>query len=176
MPVARGTTQRRTRRSRCGMRSNRWKMNTSDQSCRVASGWKIYRVVPGVIREQEPSAAPVITTRATRGDLRSVLLDGNVVRCALLSIAFVAYLVMGASMAGVAAAISAAGAAPPLAPSAISPSSLLARSFALSFSNLISPSQPAFAPLVSSARTARVSAGRSSWPSWMRGCPLMKWA
>jgi MFS transporter, ACS family, hexuronate transporter len=48
----------------------------------------------GMIREQEPSAAPSATARARSGDLRQVLLDGNVVRCALLSIAFVAYLVM----------------------------------------------------------------------------------
>ena len=47
-----------------------------------------------MIREHEPTAAPSATARATSGDLQSVLLDGNVVRCALLSIAFVAYLVM----------------------------------------------------------------------------------
>jgi len=47
-----------------------------------------------MIREQDPLAAPLVTARATSGDLRSVLRDGNVVRCALLSIAFVAYLVM----------------------------------------------------------------------------------
>lgn len=46
-----------------------------------------------MIREEEPTA-PLTSARAANVDLRSVLLDGNVVRCALLSIAFVAYLVM----------------------------------------------------------------------------------
>jgi MFS transporter, ACS family, hexuronate transporter len=47
-----------------------------------------------MIREQEPLAAPLAPARSRSGDWRSVLRDGNVVRCALLSIAFVAYLVM----------------------------------------------------------------------------------
>ena len=46
-----------------------------------------------MIRAEEPTA-PLAGARATNVELRSVLLDGNVVRCALLSIAFVAYLVM----------------------------------------------------------------------------------
>ena len=51
-------------------------------------------VMVWMIREQKPVAAPLAAAAAASGGLRSVLLDGNVVRCALLSIAFVAYLVV----------------------------------------------------------------------------------
>ena len=47
-----------------------------------------------LIREEEPRGPLVATGPAAGSGLRSVLVDGNVVRCALLSIAFVAYLVL----------------------------------------------------------------------------------
>ena len=47
-----------------------------------------------LIREPEAVRPPSAAARGARETLRSVLLDGNVVRCALLSIAFVAYLVV----------------------------------------------------------------------------------
>ena len=47
-----------------------------------------------LIREEEPRGPLLATGHAGRSGLRSVLTDGNVVRCALLSIAFVAYLVL----------------------------------------------------------------------------------
>ena len=47
-----------------------------------------------MIREPEPAARRVAASRVATGSLRSVLIDGNVIRCALLSIAFVAYLVV----------------------------------------------------------------------------------
>ncbi len=47
-----------------------------------------------IIREPEPRRPSMATGASARSGLRSVLVDGNVVRCALLSIAFVAYLVL----------------------------------------------------------------------------------
>ena len=47
-----------------------------------------------IIREPEPRRPSLATGAGTKGGLRTVLLEGNVVRCALLSIAFVAYLVL----------------------------------------------------------------------------------
>jgi MFS family permease len=47
-----------------------------------------------IIREPELRRPSLVTGAKTRGGLRTVLLEGNVVRCALLSIAFVAYLVL----------------------------------------------------------------------------------
>jgi MFS transporter, ACS family, hexuronate transporter len=47
-----------------------------------------------IIREPEPHRPALVTGATVRSGLRSVLVDGNVVRCALLSIAFVAYLVL----------------------------------------------------------------------------------
>jgi MFS transporter, ACS family, hexuronate transporter len=47
-----------------------------------------------MIREQEPAARRAAASPVVTGNLRSVLTDGNVIRCALLSIAFVAYLVV----------------------------------------------------------------------------------
>ncbi len=46
-----------------------------------------------MIRDEKP-VRPVAARRVERGNLRSVLTDGNVIRCVLLSIAFVAYLVV----------------------------------------------------------------------------------
>ncbi len=46
-----------------------------------------------MIRDQKP-ARPVVARHVERANLRSVLTDGNVIRCLLLSIAFVAYLVV----------------------------------------------------------------------------------
>jgi MFS family permease len=47
-----------------------------------------------LIREPQPSRPSIVAGASARSGLRSVLTDGNVVRCALLSIAFVAYLVL----------------------------------------------------------------------------------
>jgi ACS family hexuronate transporter-like MFS transporter len=47
-----------------------------------------------MIRERGPAEARVPVSNARQGQLRSVLSDGNVIRCAILSIAFVAYLVV----------------------------------------------------------------------------------
>jgi MFS family permease len=47
-----------------------------------------------LIREPDATRGPARADRRVRGSLRSVLLEGNVVRCAVLSIAFVAYLVV----------------------------------------------------------------------------------
>ena len=47
-----------------------------------------------MIREQAPAERGVSTARPLAAGLRSVLVDGNVIRCVLISIAFVAYLVV----------------------------------------------------------------------------------
>jgi len=47
-----------------------------------------------LIREDKPARPPAAAGRVARGELRSVLIDGNIIRCLLLSIAFVAYLVV----------------------------------------------------------------------------------
>jgi len=47
-----------------------------------------------MIREQAPAERGVSTGRPQTAGLRSVLVDGNVIRCVLISIAFVAYLVV----------------------------------------------------------------------------------
>ena len=47
-----------------------------------------------MIREQAPAERGVPTGRPQTAGLRSVLVDGNVIRCVLISIAFVAYLVV----------------------------------------------------------------------------------
>ena len=47
-----------------------------------------------MIREQAPAERGVSTGKPQTAGLRSVLVDGNVIRCVLISIAFVAYLVV----------------------------------------------------------------------------------
>ncbi len=47
-----------------------------------------------LIREQQPAARPVADSGVDRGRLWKVVTEGNVIRCAVLSIAFVAYLVV----------------------------------------------------------------------------------
>src|SRR5580692_3681579 len=47
-----------------------------------------------MIRERQPVDMPAIAARVAGATLRSVLIDGNVIRCLVLSIAFVAYLVV----------------------------------------------------------------------------------
>jgi ACS family hexuronate transporter-like MFS transporter len=47
-----------------------------------------------MIREQKPAPPSAAAGRAAKGGLRSVLIDGNVIRCLVLSISFVAYLVV----------------------------------------------------------------------------------
>lgn len=47
-----------------------------------------------MIREQPPAPAAAAVGEVAAGGMRSVLLDGNVIRCVLLSIVFVAYLVV----------------------------------------------------------------------------------
>jgi len=47
-----------------------------------------------MIREPRPLEMPAVATRIPSGTVRSVLIDGNVIRCLVLSIAFVAYLVV----------------------------------------------------------------------------------
>jgi predicted MFS family arabinose efflux permease len=59
-----------------------------------APGLLVALLMIWMIREPEQALRPAAAARATSGDLRSVLLDGNVMRCLLLSIAFVAYLVV----------------------------------------------------------------------------------
>jgi MFS transporter, ACS family, hexuronate transporter len=59
-----------------------------------APGLLVALLMIWMIREQRPVAPRAVTTRAARGDLRAVMADGNVRRCGLLSIAFVAYLVV----------------------------------------------------------------------------------
>ncbi|HTC43980.1 MAG TPA: MFS transporter [Steroidobacteraceae bacterium] len=47
-----------------------------------------------MIREARPVEMPAVAARAATGTLGSVLIDGNVIRCLVMSIAFVAYLVV----------------------------------------------------------------------------------
>jgi ACS family hexuronate transporter-like MFS transporter len=58
-----------------------------------APGLLVAMLMIWMIREPETVALPVKASRV-EGSLRSVLLDGNVIRCLLLSITFVAYLVV----------------------------------------------------------------------------------
>ncbi len=58
-----------------------------------APGLLVALLMIWMIREPEPAALPAKPLVAGSG-LRSVLVDGNVIRCVLLSIAFVAYLVV----------------------------------------------------------------------------------